>query len=961
MNSSTPQLPNSSTFNGSCDWLATLAVALAVGAPAFWSALPRLNAAAASEPSSGRAVAEWVFTRDGDLQGWQPNGHLREVKVAGGALSCRAEGGDPILELRPLLDLAASPWQMIEVRLKADRAGPCEFFWSNTTEGRYGGFAQEKTTRFNVLGDGQWHTYRLLPFWHPEKKIIRLRFDLYDATQFALAHIRICELAVPAPVERADFDFDQGPRGWQALAGARFSPGAAGLGVSLPAPDSFLLAPPLGIGAAVDNFLSLRLAAEGGQHATLLFATEQEPGLQTLSFPIQADGREHIYNLDLLAVPGWRGRIIALGLGPGAIPTEARLCWLKVSADPQGPPQLKVRSFALEDTFPRAGNPARLAALVTNEGGQTATNVQAALTVPENIRILSASPDPGEIARLGFGEEALFAWSVRSDEPLTGAATLRVTCGDLAGRPAQHTNDEDAALACAPLSFLPRLDLPRADYVPEPKPVRGAIEVGVYYFPGWKTAGQWQPIRPFPERKPVLGWYREGDPEVADWHIKWAVEHGITFFVYDWYWSKGTRQLEHALHDGYFRARYRHLLKFCLLWANHNPPHTSSYEDCLAVTRSWIEKYFRRPEHLTCDGQPVMIIFSPHRLTEDLGSPGVKRAFDAMRAECRQAGLKGLYFVACVGNPGQARDAAVEGYDAVTAYNWPGLGMTGGGNYAPFELLLNGYRQNWEQIRAHSPIPLQPVPVCGGWDSRPWHGDNNLVRFGRTPELFEQHLRDAKRFLDMTEPRSPTARWILVEAWNEWGEGSYIEPHKEFGFGYLDAVRKVFTSAPEPHLDLTPADVDLGPYDLPPPDPGLTRWDFDGGDQGWNNTMDLAELRVGNGLLSARTTGPDPAFFGPPMQARAGEFNVVVVRLKLGRLDGPPFDDLAQLFWRTSRLPESEASSARFKVRGDGQWHEYRVPVAANPRWRGVLTRLRLDPCNRANVMAELDSIRLSP
>jgi len=31
----------------------------------------------------------------------------------------------------------------------------------------------------------------------------------------------------------------------------------------------------------------------------------------------------------------------------------------------------------------------------------------------------------------------------------------------------------------------------------------------------------------------VLGWYREGDPELADWQIKWAVEHGITFFAYD--------------------------------------------------------------------------------------------------------------------------------------------------------------------------------------------------------------------------------------------------------------------------------------------------------------------------------------------------------------------------------------------------------------------------------------------
>ncbi len=72
--------------------------------------------------------------------------------------------------------------------------------------------------------------------------------------------------------------------------------------------------------------------------------------------------------------------------------------------------------------------------------------------------------------------------------------------------------------------------------------MRGPYEVGAYYFPGWHDASRWQPLQRFPERRPVLGWYREGDPEVADWQIKWAVEHGITFFAYDWYWSRRARE-----------------------------------------------------------------------------------------------------------------------------------------------------------------------------------------------------------------------------------------------------------------------------------------------------------------------------------------------------------------------------------------------------------------------------------
>jgi hypothetical protein len=54
---------------------------------------------------------------------------------------------------------------------------------------------------------------------------------------------------------------------------------------------------------------------------------------------------------------------------------------------------------------------------------------------------------------------------------------------------------------------------------------------------------------------------------------------------------------------------------------------------------------------------------------------------------------------------------------------------------------------------------------------------------------------------------------ILLDNWNEFGEGHYIAPHRQYGFGYLDAVRKVFTDAPEPHCDIVPQDVGLGPYD----------------------------------------------------------------------------------------------------------------------------------------------------
>lgn len=931
-----------------------------------------LTASHFNTAAAEKMLLEWTFDQASNLQGWQPNPHVTNATVAGGAITCRTVGNDPMFILGPLLNLPTSPWQAIEVRLKADRAGGAEFFWSGTTQGPFGGLSQEKTTDFHVIGDNQWHVYRLFPFWHPEKKIVKLRLDLFDAASFTIDSIRIVELSVPPAVAKADFDFTKGLQGWQAIGNATLATSTGSVSLSAKDSEAFALAPPVNINADTDSYVSLRLAVDRGDHATLVYATDRKHGLHTFTFRVTPDGQEHTYNVDMLNAPNWNGRVLALGLRPSeAAGATGRVRWLKVSPEPQGAPQLRVVSFALEDALPRVSVPVTLAAIVANTGGEALKNLRTQLELPKGLQVRSDSVAKPLVPALGFSEETRFEFKVQASEALKGEAVLRFTADNL-----------QPVVVRAPVVFTSRAQTQKADYVPVPTPVRGPTEVGVYYFPGWNSMSRWQPIQGFPERKPVLGWYREGDPEVADWHIKWAVEHGITYFAYDWYWSKGSRHLEHGLHDGYFKARYRHLLKFCLLWANHNPPRTSSHEDCLAVTRYWIENYFRRPEHLTIDGKPVMIIFSTHRLTDDLGSAGVKKAFDAMREECRKAGLKGLYFIACVGSAGQAKHAAEEGYDAVSAYNWPGLGLSAGEKRAPFATLPDAYRRNWEHILAECPIPLV-LPVSGGWDSRPWHGDGKLVRYDRTPELFKRHLLDAQQFIasqgaplprlastlspseglkgqpDKLKKRVPLPNHVLIEAWNEWGEGSYIEPHNEFGFGYLDAIREVFTGAPKSHVDLTPADVGRGPYDLPPPPPPQTAWDFAQGDEGWNNTMHLADVKAKDGALTGRTTGRDPAFFSSGLEARASEFGTVVIRMKLQSKDGKPFKDGAQLFWRTKRIPESEGTTVRFEVNADGQWHDYTLPVGQNRRWNGLVTRLRLDPCNRPDVLVAIDSVKL--
>ena len=868
----------------------------------FWFALVALSVGAQAQT----LVREW---RPDELAKWN-GGLLDNMRVKDGALEFDARPGDAML-VSPVFDsFPATPWQRIKVTMKTDAPGGCSFFWTGTTQSKFGGFAPEKHTSFDAEAGG-FHTYQVEPFWQAEKQIVRLRLSVpHDhGGHYAIQSLRVVEIAPPSPVSlpASDVSLDAGGE-WRARVAFR---------------------------AADFVFVTLRMSADAGSAGTLEFARSDRNGLKTVHFPLRADGRMHTYNLDTGTAMGNNvdGEIIALRLKPtDAANAKVKIESIAVGSDIAGPADLDLVYLGLSNAFARAGRAEKIEAVIRNNGGEPA-RVTPHLTLT-GARLLGKEPAPAEVEN---GLPATFVWTVQTDKPGKAAATV-----SLDGVPP----------ISAALEFKPPMRLPKAAYVPKPQPAKSDYQVGAYYFPGWQTAARWLPIKSYPEREPLLGWYREGDPEVADWQIKWAVEHGISFFLYDWYWDRGSRHLEHGIHDALFHAHYQNLIKFCLLYANHNHPGSHSAEDFEQIAQYWIDNYFRRPNYLRVNGKPVVVMFAPMNPARDMGVEAVRRAFSQMREQCRAAGVGGIYFVACMPpNTGLLPQLKTMGYDAVSAYNWPSVNMTAAerqANRAPFATCIEGYATEWRDIAAAGILKLIP-PVCGGWDARPWHGEGTLVRTGRTPELFKRHLMDCKQFLDAQEPKS---NMLFVEAWNEWGEGSYIEPHREFGFGYLEAIRQVFApDSPKPE-ELAPADIGLGPYELPDLPP-TTAWDFSKAADtlGWSGNV--GNLRVTKGALQFTTSGRDPILSSPPTRAPAAAFPSLVLSVKANRdIDG-------QLFWAKPGVGMSEAASVHFPIRGDGKFHDVKVKLAANPRWRGVITSLRFDPGSEDGVEVAVKSIGL--
>ncbi|HBW9831008.1 TPA: hypothetical protein MFX37_27285, partial [Klebsiella pneumoniae] len=181
----------------------------------------------------------------------------------------------------------------------------------------------------------------------------------------------------------------------------------------------------------------------------------------------------------------------------------------------------------------------------------------------------------------------------------------------------------------------------------------GSLDVGVYYYPGWNKPGVevWEPIKKYPEREPILGWYQDGDDNIIQKQLAWMEKYGVTYIAYDWYWDEntGVKNRTFAI-DAYLRNSQATNVKFALLWANHtNTPKNSKEFD--NIVNYWIDNYFKSSKYFTINRRPVVFVFSPQRLEMDghkfnMDVPSLlKRA----RLLGNKKGLKDIYFVASTG------------------------------------------------------------------------------------------------------------------------------------------------------------------------------------------------------------------------------------------------------------------------------------------------------------------------
>ena len=371
---------------------------------------------------------------------------------------------------------------------------------------------------------------------------------------------------------------------------------------------------------------------------------------------------------------------------------------------------------------------------------------------------------------------------------------------------------------------------------------RHNIQLAAFYFPdyrcdermekehgpGWTEWDVVQAARSrFPGHRqpkvPLWGYGDESEPEVMAKKIAAAADHGIGTFLFDWYWYGEKPFLEGALKRGFLNAPNRHRMTYALMWANHpwrnmhphgwNEPVRTLLESDVSP-RSFdrlcgilLEEHLQRPEYWTICGKPFFSIYDITRLCENFGGiPPLRKALDQFRARAERVGLAGLHLnLTSRGEtilPGERKSNAPElveelGFDSVTSYIWIHHMPLCDFPRSDYRQLRTRYLAYWDRAEREYSVPYYPN-IMTAWDASPRTVQSDRFLHGEypydpvvenTPEQFAETLR---LFRDRIALRPEEQRIITLNAWNEWTEGSYLEPDSECQYRYLEAIREIF-------------------------------------------------------------------------------------------------------------------------------------------------------------------------
>jgi len=294
-----------------------------------------------------------------------------------------------------------------------------------------------------------------------------------------------------------------------------------------------------------------------------------------------------------------------------------------------------------------------------------------------------------------------------------------------------------------------------------------------------------------------LGFYDLRLKEVQQRQIELAKQYGIHGFCYHHYWFGGKKVLEKPFQQVLDDPSLD--LPFCLCWANENWTRSwdggdsdiilaqqHSPEDDINFIKD-IVPALQDKRYIRVNGKPLLIVYRPGLLPDPAATAQRWRDYTI------GIGLGDLHIVS----------AATFGFEDFASIAYDGLVQFPPHNIQATDItstvdLLNsnfsGYVYDFEEFRAQAIKGLsgkQHVFPCVmmNWDNEARKPGRGFTFVGGSPKNYKAWLKQAFDFVLANNEKEEQI--VFINAWNEWAEGTYLEPDRRYGYSYLNATANV--------------------------------------------------------------------------------------------------------------------------------------------------------------------------
>jgi lipopolysaccharide biosynthesis protein len=278
-----------------------------------------------------------------------------------------------------------------------------------------------------------------------------------------------------------------------------------------------------------------------------------------------------------------------------------------------------------------------------------------------------------------------------------------------------------------------------------------------------------------------------------------AKEYGVHGFSYYFYWFAGKILMDTPLEM--MLANPKVDIPFCLTWANENwtrrwdgqendvlIAQDHSDEDSIAFIRHLI-KYFNDPRYIRVDGKPVLVVYRVNII------PNIFATAKLWREEVKKYGIPDLYLI-CAQSFG-VRGPEEYGFDA--SVEFPPHTVKGSDSIGDVDVInqnFNGRIFSYDAVVASAVKEEEPeyklfrTPMLS-WDNTARKQDNSHTFHGFSLLKYKQWLSSVCSNVFYSKKYSADEKLVFVNAWNEWAEGTHLEPDRKYGYGYLQATYDV--------------------------------------------------------------------------------------------------------------------------------------------------------------------------